>query len=122
MSYNWGPHYIVPTKALKEYSGSVSLREQYDDELLRKDLEELGMTGPVLRVSNPWYFRKKGSDTWIKAGESASKEDNFSVRWDTTTLKNGRYEILGMMHVYIKYGDEEKAIARSNTVEVQVKN
>ena len=122
MSYNWGPHYIVPSEAMKTYSGSVRLREEYDEDLLRTELKELGITGPILRVSNPWYIRKKSTDTWIKIGESEDKENNFSVRWDTTTLKNGKYEILGLMHVFVKMGKVEKAIARQNIVEVTVKN
>ena len=42
MSYNWGPRYIVPTEAIKTYSGSVLLREEYDEELLSKELDEFG--------------------------------------------------------------------------------
>lgn len=122
MVISWGPHYIVPTKALKDYSGIVKLREEYDEDLLHKELDSLEISGPILRVNNPWYCRKKGKDTWVKIGESDNKDDNFSVKWDTETFPNGIYEILGMMHVHIKQGEKETAIARTNIVEVEVKN
>ncbi len=122
MSYNWGPHYIVPSQTLKSYSGNVQLREEFDEDLLRKELENLGLSGPIVKISNPWYFRKKSTDTWIKIGESNDRHENFPMRWDTTALDNGQYEILGLMHVFVKKGDEEKAIARENVVEVTVQN
>jgi hypothetical protein len=122
MSLNWGPRYLVPSEALQSYSGSVRLREEFDKELLETALQEMGFSGPVLRVNNPWYYRKKDTDTWIMIGESDNKDDNFSVRWDTIGLKNGKYEIMGLMHVFVKQGNEEKAVARQNIVEVTVKN
>ena len=122
MSYNWGPHYIVPSEALKKYFGYVLLREEFDEDLVSKELEELSLTGPVVRVTNPWYYRKKNTDTWIKIGESDNRSENFPVRWDTTKLENGQYEILGLMHVFVKRGAEERAIARENVVEVTVEN
>lgn len=122
MSYNWGPHYVVPSGVLKSYSGAVRLREELDDEVLRQDLDELGLTGPVVRVTNPWYYRKKNSDTWIKIGESEDRGEDFPVRWDTTKLENGQYEVLGLMHVFVKTDSEVTAIARQNIVEVSVEN
>jgi hypothetical protein len=122
MSYNWGPRYIVPSEALKKYSGNVLLREEFDEDLLRKELEELSLTGPIVRVANPWYYRKKNTDTWIKIGESRDRQENFPVRWDTTSLENGQYEILGLMHVFVKKDGGETAIARENIVEVTVEN
>ncbi len=122
MSYNWGPHYIVPSEVLKKYSGNVLLREEFDEDLLRQELEKLGLTGPIVRVTNPWYYRKKSTDTWIKIGESDDIHENFPVRWDTTILGNGQYEVLGLMHVFVKKGAEERAIARENVVEVTVEN
>jgi len=122
MSYNWGPHYIVPSEVLKTYSGSVLLREELDDDLLHKELQELGIGGPILRITNPWYYRKKKSNTWIKIGESIDKQSNFPARWDTTQLENGQYEIMGLMHVFVKKNGSELAIARQNIVEVTVKN
>ena len=122
MSYNWGPRYIVPSEVLKTYSGSVLLREELDEELLRKELEELGLTGPIVRIANPWYYRQKNTDTWIKLGESEDKQENFPVRWDTTSLENGQYEVMGLMHVFVKKDGGETAIARENVVEVTVEN
>ncbi len=122
MSYNWGPHYIVPSEVLKKYSGNVQLREELNEELLHKELAELGFTGPIVKVTNPWYYRKKNTDTWIKIGESDDKKQNFPVRWNTTNLINGQYEVRGLMHVFVKKGAEERAIARENIVEVTVEN
>lgn len=122
MSYNWGPYYIVPSESLKSYSSGVRLREQLDEELLQKELEELHLTGSVVRIVNPWYYRKKGTNTWIKIGESDDRHENFPVRWDTIGLENGQYEIMGLMHVFVKENREEKAIARENIVEVTVMN
>ena len=122
MSYNWGPNYIVPSKALTSYSGGVRLREEFNEDLLRKELEEFGISGPILRIINPWYYRKKSTDTWIKIGESDDRHENFPVRWDTTDLQNGQYEVMGLMHVFVKKGTEEIAIARENIVEVTVEN
>jgi hypothetical protein len=122
MSYNWGPHYIVPSSVMKKYSGSVMLREDFDEELLHQELKALGIAGPVVRVSNPWYFRRKDTDTWIKAGESDDIHQNFPVRWDTTALENGQYEVLGLMHVFVKSDAGERALARQNIVEVTVEN
>ena len=150
MSYNWGPNYIVPTEVIKTYSGSVLLREEYDEALLYKELEEVGLTGRITRVNNPWYYRKKNTDTWIQIGESQDERRYFPVRWDTTNLENGQYEVMGLMHVFVRKDSpvrwdtislangqyevlglksvfvrtdgEETAIARQNIVEVTVEN
>jgi hypothetical protein len=122
MSYDWGPHYIIPTEVIQNYSGFVLLREEFDDALLRKELEKLGISGHIDHVTNPWYYRKKGEDSWIKIGESDDIEKNFPVKWDTTKLEDGQYEVMGLMHVFLKKGQERKGIARQNIVEVSVKN
>jgi len=124
MSYNWGPHYLVPTEVIKTYSGSVLLREEYNEALLYKELEELGFTGRIARVNNPWYYRKKNTDTWIQIGESQDEHRFFPVRWDTTNLENGQYEVMGLMHIFIEEEKDSKgkAIARENIVEVTVEN
>jgi small-conductance mechanosensitive channel len=122
MSYNWGPYYIVPTDVLKSYSGTVVLREEFDEELLRKELESLGITGPIVKITNPWYCRRKGMDTWIRIGESDDEHQNFPTRWDTTSLENGQYEVMGLMHVFVKKNGMEIAVARQNVVEVTVQN
>ena len=122
MSHNWGPHFIVPSEVFEDYSGSVLLREEFDEDLLQKELGELGLSGPIMRVTNPWYYRMKNTDTWLKIGESDDIDKNFPVHWDTTSLKNGQYEVMGLMHVFVKTGSEEKGIARQNIVEITVKN
>jgi hypothetical protein len=122
MQYDWGPHYIVPTAVIKIYSGQVVLREEYDSDLLAKELKDFNFSRNVERVNNPWYFRKKGTSTWIKIGESSNQSDNFSVRWDTKSIANGKYEVLGLMHVSVGKGSEERTIARQNVVEVTVEN
>ncbi|MFQ5996221.1 MAG: hypothetical protein ACE5KP_01165 [Dehalococcoidales bacterium] len=122
MSYDWGPYYIVPSKVSESYSGTIRLRETFDEDLLRKELETLKLSGYVVNITNPWYYRKKNTDTWIKIGESEDKLKNFPVDWDTSHLENGQYEIFGLMHVFIKKGDAVRGIARQNIVEVTVKN
>ncbi len=122
MSYDWGPHYIVPSETFKSYSGNVQLREELDEDLLHKEMKDLGLSGPIARITNPWYYRKKGASTWIKIGESDNRHENFPVRWDTTSLESGQYEILGLMHVFIRKDDKETAIARENVVEVTIAN
>ena len=122
MSYDWGPHYIIPSEVLKSYSGTVCLREELDEDLLRKELKDLGLSGSISRVTNPWYYRKKDAGTWIKIGESGNRDEDFPVSWDTRSLNNGQYEVMGLMHVFVKEGGEEKAIARENVVEVTVEN
>ena len=122
MSNDWGPHFIVPSETLKKFSGSVLLRESYDPKLLRQELESLGMPMAVVRINNPWYYRKKGTETWIAIGESDDENENFPVRWDTTDLENGEYQVLGLMHVYLKEGNEEMSIARQGIVDVTIEH
>jgi hypothetical protein len=122
MSINWGPRYIVPSQVLETYSGSVRLREEYDEDLLRRELREMGFTGPILRIVNPWYYRRKNATTWIKIGESEDIQENFPVRWDTRNLENGQYEVMGLMHVFVRNNGDEIAIARENVVEITIEN
>jgi len=122
MSYDWGPHYIIPSAVLESYSGNVVLRENFDEELLHKEMEALGISGSITKINNPWYFRKKNTESWIMIGESSDKHEDFRVRWDTTGLKNGQYEVMGLMHAFIRIGSEEIAIARQNVVEVTITN
>jgi len=84
------------------------LREQYDEILLHKQLEVLNIIGPVVSIVNPWYYRRKDEDTWIKIGESNDGHQNFPTRWDTTILENGQYEVMGLMHVFAMRGDEAR--------------
>lgn len=122
MSYDWGPHFIVPSTVSRTFSGTVQLREQLDNDLLEKELKALGLPAVVVDITNPWYYRKKGTDTWVKIGESNDMHQNFPVSWHTSDLANGKYEVLGLMHVFVRKGDEEGAIARQNIVEVSIKN
>lgn len=122
MAINWGPHFIVPSEATKRFSGIVVLRENLDETLLRKELDSLGLSGAIVKISNPWYFRKKAAETWIKVGESEDRGEDFPVKWDTSKLENGNYEVLGLMHVLVKKGNEETTIARQGVVEVTVQN
>ena len=122
MTYNWGPSFIVPSETLRSFSGRILLRENLDRQLLKKDLESLGLEGPVLRITNPWYVRRAGRVTWMKVGESDDESANFPVTWDTTTTDNGTYEVLGLMHVFVRDGNQERVVARQSTVEVVVQN
>ena len=100
----------------------MQLRENLDEDLMRKELEALGLPGTVVNITNLWYCREKGAETWIKIGESDDKHENFPIRWDTTSLRNGRYEIMGLMHVFVKKDNAEGAMARESIVEVVVEN
>lgn len=93
-----------------------------DEDVLKEELKELGLSGPTTRITNPWYYRAKGTGKWIKVGESEDKTENFAVQRDTRTLKNGKYEMLGLMHVFVNKGDVEHAIARQSVVEVTIRN
>ena len=111
MSIHWGPQFIVPSEVAEEFSGIVVLRENFDDGLLRKEREEPGLSGAVVKVTSPWYFREKGLDTRIKIGESEDRDENFPVRCNTAGLGNGRYEVLGLRHVFVRQDKVEKVIA-----------
>jgi len=122
MSINWGPHFIVPSETLKTFSGRVLLRETFDEDLLKKELRELGYEGDPMRATNPWYCRKRGTETWIKIGESAEKKDNLAVSWDTTRLENGEYQVFGLMRVWVTKDRQELIVARENIVDVVIEN
>jgi hypothetical protein len=122
MSHNWGPCYIVPSEIFKTYSGNVLLREEFDEDLLHKQLEELGFVGPVVRIADPWYYRKRNTNTWIKIGESEDRHKHFPVMWDTTNSENGKYEVMGLMHVFVRKEGNDITIAGQNVVEVTVEN
>jgi len=122
MAHNWGPHYIVPSTTLRHFSGRVLLRETYDEDLLRRELNALGITGEPVGVNNPWFYRKKGEESWIKIGESSDKKKDFAVSWDTAKLSNGSYQIIGFMNVRVLGAGEEMTIGRQNIVDVVVEN
>jgi ferredoxin len=106
------------------FSRNVLLWEEFDEDLLRKELEEPGFKGRIDRINNSWYSRKKNSKTWILIGESQDRQRYFPVRWDTSGLENGQYEIMGLMRVFVEDDGSGggKAIARENIVEVTVQN
>ena len=85
-------------------------------------MKELGISGSITKITNPWYYRKINTGSWIKIGESLDRHENFATRWDTSSLEKGKYEVMGLMHVFIKKDGEEIAIARQNVVEVTVEN
>ncbi len=118
----WGPQFLVPTIAIKKYYGCVVLRENYNDELLKKDLEDLNISGYPVGVSNSWFIRKKGIQTWIKIGESSNRQMDYAVRFDSTEFKNGTYQILGFMNVKVKTEDREITISRQNMADFEIKN
>ncbi len=150
MLYDWGPYYLVPSKSLPNYSGKVLLREEFNEELLRKQIDDRKLCGKVVKVTNLWFYRKKNAETWTKIGESADIRKNFPVKWDTTCLKNGQYEIIGFMQAFVKINDpikweaiglgkgeydkfgfkpiyrkkhcEKRVLGEQNIVEVNVKN
>ena len=90
--------------------------------MLHKELESLNRLGPIMKITNPWYYRKKNTATWIKIGKSDDHHENFRTRWDTLSLENGQYEVMGLMHVFVRKDAAEIAIARQNTVEITVRN
>ena len=98
------------------------LREKYDNDLLQQELDQMEIKGSVLNIANPWYYRQKGNDTWIKIGESTDDKNNFPARWNTTTLRNGQYEVMGLMHVTAGSADLHTTIARQNIVEITIDN
>jgi hypothetical protein len=122
MSINWGPYFIVPSESQRTLSGRVVLRESFDEELLNKELNQLGYSGAAIKATNPWYYRKKNTESWIKIGESSDRKKNFAVPLETKKLENGKYQILGVMHVSIKKGEDEQVIARQNIMDVTIKN
>jgi hypothetical protein len=122
MTQNWGPFCIVPSAGNRGCSGVVTLRESLDEDLLRQELISLELPADLARISNPWYYRPKSSDSWIKIGESDDEENSFAVEWDTSRLPNGRYEVMGLMHVLCREGTDERLLARQSVVEVLVKN
>lgn len=122
MPQNWGPFFIVPSNAQHILSGRVVLRESYDEDMLKTELEGLGYGGAQIKATNPWYYRKMNTESWLKIGESSDRTSNFAVPWDTTKLPNGDYQVLGLMHVLVKKGEEEQTIARQNIMDVTIKN
>ena len=119
---SWGPRLIVSADTSRVLSGQVILKEQVDEGLLRRDLDTMGLSGPIVKVMNHWFVRKLGQDTWLQVGASDELASNFPVHWDSTSVENGDYEVLQQMNVFVKEGSQEKVVARTNTVKVAVNN
>ncbi|HQL91484.1 MAG TPA: hypothetical protein PLQ15_12890 [Syntrophales bacterium] len=120
---SWGPQFFVPTITIKHYSGRVLLRETLDDEMLRKELQAMKIDGNPVGFSNGWYIRKKGTQSWIKIGESTVREHDFAIRLDTTELENGTYQVLGFMSARIRTADmKEIVVARQNIADFEIRN
>ena len=120
---SWGPQFFVPTITIKHYSGRVLLRETLDDEMLRKELQAMNIDGKPVGFSNGWYIRKKGTQSWIKIGESTVREHDFAIRLDTTELENGTYQVLGFMSARIRTADmKEIVVARQNIADFEIRN
>lgn len=123
MSYNWGPYLIIPSEALKNYSGIVKLQAELDESLPPRQLEDLGTyrwatPGNIVAITHTWYYRKKKTKTWIKIGDPNNKLENFNVIWDSTGLKNAPYEVLGRLRVFVKKDDVEDDIAGDSAAKV----
>jgi hypothetical protein len=121
-STSWGPQFLVPTIMIKKYYGCVVLRETLDEELLKKELELLRISGHPVGITNAWYIRKKGIQTWIKIGESSDWQRDFAVCFDSTEFRNGTYQILGFMSAKLKMVDKEVIVSRQNIADLVVKN
>jgi hypothetical protein len=120
---SWGPQFLVPTIAIKKYFGCIVLRESLDDELLQKELSALQISGYPAGVTNAWHIRKKGSQTWIKVGESSNRQMDFAVRFDSLELENGEYQVLGFMSVKVKTTeDREIIVSRQNIADLDIRN
>jgi hypothetical protein len=118
----WGPKFIVPTIAINKYHGCVVLRENLDDELLKKELETLQISGTPTGYSNSWYIRKKGTNSWMKVGESSRREEDFRVRLDTAEIGNGSYQVLGFMSVKVKSAEKEVVVSSQSIADFEIKN
>jgi hypothetical protein len=120
---SWGPQFFVPTISIKHYSGRVLLRETLDDELLRKELQAMNIDGKPVGFSNGWYIRKKGTQSWIKIGESTVREHDFATRLDTAELENGTYQVLGFMSAKIRTPDmKDVIVSRQNIADFEIRN
>lgn len=121
-SVHWGPRFLVPTVMIKQYCGSIVLRETLDEELLKREMEALHIDGHVKGVNNVWYIRKRGKQTWIKVGESSNRLMDFAVRFDSTAFPDGDYQVLGFMSVRVHTEQGERIISRQNIADLKIRN
>jgi hypothetical protein len=120
--HNWGPRFIASGDAARVLSGRVLLKEELDEGLLRRDLDSMGLSGPVVRVMNHWFIRRLGEETWLQLGASDEPSSGFQLSWDSSTVSNGDYEVLEQMNVFVKDGSQQRVVARTNAVRVAVNN
>jgi hypothetical protein len=119
---SWGPQFLVPTISIKKYCGCVVLRENLDDELLKRELASLHISGYPMGVTNAWYIRKKGNQTWIKVGESSNRQMDFAVRFESEDFENGDYQVLGFMSVRVRTEDRDIVVSRQNIADLDIRN
>jgi hypothetical protein len=119
---SWGPQFLVPSIAIKKYFGRVILRETLNEELLKKELEAMEISGHPVGYHSAWYIRKKGVHTWIKIGESLDRLGDFAVCFDTSVFRNGKYQVLGFMSIKVKNEDEEIVISRQSIADFELRN
>ncbi len=122
MSINWGLHFTATPDTSRVLSGRTLFKAEVDEALLRRELDSMGLSGPILGIINDRYIRRVGQDTWLQVGTSGEKDSNFPILWDSTSVENGDYEMLEQTYVVVKEGATQTAIARQNIVRVAVQN
>lgn len=118
----WGPQFIVPTVSLKTYCGCVMLRENLDDDLLKRELQSSSIAGQPVSYNNCWYIRKRGSRGWIKVGESNDRLFDFGIRLDTAVFPNGSYQVMGFMNVKVKTDGSDLIYSAQNIADFEISN
>ncbi len=121
-SASWGPQFIVPCISIKRYYGCVLLRQNLDDDLLRKELNTMEISGRPAGYVNVWHIRKKGTSSWIRIGESSDRERDFCVRLNTRQFQNGLYQILGFLSVTVKSEGDAWIISKQNIADFDIHN
>jgi hypothetical protein len=119
---NWGPQFFVPTIAINKYCGCVLFRANLNDDLLQNELESLNLSGGPTAYGIVWHIREKGTQTWIKIGESVNRVMDFSVRLDTAEFEDGKYQILGFLSVTVYSKGKEIVVSRQSIAEFEIKN
>lgn len=121
-SVNWGPQFFVPTVAIKKYCGLVLFRGNLNEELLKKELESIKLEGYPTAYAICWYIRHKGTQSWIKIGESFNRINDFGVRLDTAEFEDGTYQILGFLSVTIHTEKREYVVSRQSIADFEIKH
>ncbi len=118
----WGPHFIAIPDESRILSGKVLFKEDVDEGILRRELDSIGLSGPIVKIMNEWFIRKIGQDTWLQLGASDQRALNFPLHWDSSSVENGDYEVLEQMNVYVKEGSQHHVVSRTHTVRVAINN